>query len=1223
MSKLQSYRAVKNLATELGLNLAPIRAQWRNSTSQYWRNRLSNLQREVRNRNNNYNRALRISRELREPLQTTNVLRGTDNALWKREIRRMRMRARRAPARVQAIQAVTPILRAVQQIPERRRQQQRARILIQEIHTNRADRVKNRRRKVIKSLLLKKANEIKIKKRKEKIVKDLFNELINSNQFNRVISIIINTQNVLTAAQAQIFWNKIQAQGKHIMNVTKSDGTNYNLALNDTTKKWFNDIMMFGTFARSAIGYGSDVIESIHFEDIKKLIITKYVKPTRVINNKSGKFFPYINTTDIDLIEYQIFNQDQAYDDKLTEERDHCLTFTLNKCGIDKALINNVKMAFVQSCSIRKNELKKIASMIKRNINLNYMNSNTECERIYKTKIKADMTNGDDIEIAIYENHYFKFEETKYSKYCINNYDNVKGEKVFENIFKKSKGKYYERNPNKYKINSLFMIHRLFVQGYFKKLDLVKFEEAARHVDLKNHIYLDNIENEQRECKNIKPVKEKFNVFYADCETYVNGPFHTLQLLGVVNDESDLVDIMNINDPAYKHDEVSTEQMVVNRFMSILTKNGKQNALCYFHNLKYDYHVLEQYIDIEDRCEKDNSLYSVKIKYKKCVIELRDSYKLLPFALAEFQSNFNLPTEFGKKEAIAYDYYTLENDNKRINIMDYCNRLDTDQQLIFLKNMNTEPSYDKVTNTFNPMDYYKEYLRLDCLVLKKGIQKFDALIGEITQDKMSVYDCLTISSLTDKYMRIEGAYDGVYEVLGNLRAYIAKAVYGGRVCVNEKYQKKTIEGKISDYDGVSLYPSAINRLCRKSSFGESKNDGGLPMGKARRLLAEQFNEWDKMTYSILTVKITKVNKIQQMPFIACKDPDGSLRYTNEPPTEPIIIDSITLQDYIKFHQIEYEIKDGVYWNNGGNTKMGEVVRRLFQARLKEKKTNPALGNTIKLMLNSAYGKTIMKKTTTEKKIVSASKKTYDEKTGKWINHKNSRFESYIYNNFNTIRTFRKLNENNYEVEKICSDNSYNRGHIGCAILSMSKRIMNELFNVANDLDKPIYYTDTDSLHCNFADIPAIETEYEKRYNKVLTGVSLEQFHTDFSLKGAGRDSEIYATKSIFLGKKSYIDLLESTDKDGKTITGYHIRLKGITEAGLEHTAKSYSDDKKNPEYFKMYEDLALGTVKKIILNPFNPDKNKNKVLFEFKNGQVSTRKEFTRDVNFGEKKRKK
>jgi hypothetical protein len=241
-------------------------------------------------------------------------------------------------------------------------------------------------------------------------------------------------------------------------------------------------------------------------------------------------------------------------------------------------------------------------------------------------------------------------------------------------------------------------------------------------------------------------------------------------------------------------------------------------------------------------------------------------------------------------------------------------------------------------------------------VLKKGIQKFNELIQEITENKMSVYDSLTISSLTDKYMKLEGAYNGVYEVQGNLRAYIAKAVYGGRVCVNKKYKKKVINGKISDYDGVSLYPSAINRLCRLM---------GLPKGKAKRYTLNDLtglnnSYWKNKTYSILTVKITKVNKKQQMPFIAHKTED-SIKYTNEAPEKPIVIDSITLEDYINFHHIEYELLEGVYWNEGGNKKMGEVIQRLFNARLQYKKTNVALAIQLNLMLNSSYGKTIMKK----------------------------------------------------------------------------------------------------------------------------------------------------------------------------------------------------------------------------------------------------------------------
>ena len=120
---------------------------------------------------------------------------------------------------------------------------------------------------------------------------------------------------------------------------------------------------------------------------------------------------------------------------------------------------------------------------------------------------------------------------------------------------------------------------------------------------------------------------------------------------------------------------------------------------------------------------------------------------------------------------------------------------------------------------------------------------------------------------------------------------------------------------------------------------------------------------------------------------------------------------------------------------------------------------------------------------------------------------------------------------------------------------------------------------------------------------------MEQFHTDFALDGAC--GEIYATKSIFLGKKSYIDILESVDNLGNIITGTHIRLKGITTEGLEHAAKEYDNG-----HIGLYEDLSKGIEKKFILNPFNIDTNKNKVLFEFKQGRVSTRKEFIRKVKF-------
>ena len=170
-----------------------------------------------------------------------------------------------------------------------------------------------------------------------------------------------------------------------------------------------------------------------------------------------------------------------------------------------------------------------------------------------------------------------------------------------------------------------------------------------------------------------------------------------------------------------------------------------------------------------------------------------------------------------------------------------------------------------------------------------------------------------------------------------------------------------------------------------------------------------------------------------------------------------------------------------------------------------------------------------------------------------------------------------------------------------------------MFDVANDLNVNVYYGDTDSAHIDFDGVPLVEEEFRQRYGKELTGKALGQFHVDFGLKGAAGD--IYATKSIFLGKKSYLDILESVDKDGNTIHGTHVRMKGVTEAGIEHARKQYPDG-----LLGLYTDLAQGNEHEFVLNPYNPDTEHQKVMFQFtkKNGvlSVETRKEFKRLVKF-------
>ena len=55
-------------------------------------------------------------------------------------------------------------------------------------------------------------------------------------------------------------------------------------------------------------------------------------------------------------------------------------------------------------------------------------------------------------------------------------------------------------------------------------------------------------------------------------------------------------------------------------------------------------------------------------------------------------------------------------------------------------------------------------------------------------------------------------------------------------------------------------------------------------------------------------------------------------------------------------------------------------------------------------------------------------------------------------------------------------------------------------------------------------------------------------------KKAREAGEIYAKESIFLGKKCYLDVLESTDKDGQKLTGFHIRMKGVSTRSIHHAA---------------------------------------------------------------------
>ncbi len=919
----------------------------------------------------------------------------------------------------------------------------------------------------------------------------------------------------------------------------------------------------------------SDGINTISYAGIKSFEI-KYIPRERgnIMKkklNKNGKFFKYINTTDIDLTRYQIVKES----DNRGILKEHCLIHTLQLHGIDEALINRVKTEWDTSSHFPKNRLDKVSEIIDKTIVLHNLKCNNKKPMIQKYPNKDGPV--ETIDIVLFEEHYFIYETVNYTTYSIKNYDKVKGLEDFNTIIKCKNEEYEKSSNDNYKTNSFKLIKTLFDNEFFiEDSDILRsIDDFQKYEQPITDIPLTNIDNEQQEYKLAEKIDTPMDIYYADTETDTTN-IHKCLMAGIVKDNSDNVQIF-----------LNTKTNPQSAFFQLLeyvhSTSVTKNIVVYFHNLKYDHNIFKQQVFHIDMCEKDGQIYSDTIMYKKKTIVFKDSLKMAPMKLDKFQESFQLDNEYKKKEAIGYSYYKTSNtyqhsEHNKVKLSDYVKHVNKVDRITFYKNAKSELfDYDKINETFDPIKYYMYYLKYDCLILKKGMQKMANLVRELCD--MNMYNFLTISSLTNYYMAKNGAFKGVYEVCGNLREYLSKGVYGGRVAVNKKYQKRRITEQISDYDAVSLYPSAIVRMCREL---------GIPIGKCVRY--DKVKGLVNSKYYVVTIKITKINKHQQIPFINYKDPiDKTNTLTNEVVGDNMIqvVDKITLEDYIKFHEIEYEIIDGVVWNNTKTNKvMGELITKLFTKRLEFKKlNNDAMQNTIKLMLNSAYGKTITKKSKTEKKF-----------------HNNDDKDEYIINNYNNIHALVPVSSYQYLIEKDKYDGSYNLAHVGILILSYSKRIMNEVMALASDNEIVIYYQDTDSMHMNRNQVEKLEKLYLEKYGKILNGSNTEQFHTDFKLKGA--KSEIYSILSIFLGKKCYLDKLESTDKDGNIIQGYHIRMKGITEEGLEHSLITYDS------YERLYELLAKDLEVKICLNPGD------KKLFQYTQNGCQFRELFYRNVNF-------
>ena len=113
--------------------------------------------------------------------------------------------------------------------------------------------------------------------------------------------------------------------------------------------------------------------------------------------------------------------------------------------------------------------------------------------------------------------------------------------------------------------------------------------------------------------------------------------------------------------------------------------------------------------------------------------------------------------------------------------------------------------------------------------------------------------------------------------------------------------------------------------------------------------------------------------------------------------------------------------------------------------------------------------------------------------------------------------------------------------------------MNKVFSCADDCGVKIYYQDTDSIHLNYGDDHKVVKIYNETYGLELVSEDLGNFHVDLLQQYGYKD--VYAIQSFFLGKKSYIDILEHVNDEGDKIHDQHVRINGFPTSCIEYYAK--------------------------------------------------------------------
>ena len=924
---------------------------------------------------------------------------------------------------------------------------------------------------------------------------------------------------------------------------------------------------------------------------------------------KSGSFFKYINLTDIDLSMCQIFNH--LYKDgnehiQREELNDNCFIYALKQLGMTEN-----DLSIMRQRMFTRYQTPKHLNALCQELHVKVIIHDLEdVNRHSKVRVNKNNFLGDEkadekrtYEMNLFKEHYFIEARSKYTRdYIKHKY--VMKENINDECFDK---RFNGRNWFSVDRESRFigygdLVKTLFNCGGFRPTTYNE-ESILNNIDM-NKLSIDDVDDltyDDKACVQlIKPKnedKEKkriYSYWYADFE-------------------ADTGEYSNVNDK-HKFEQVHIPYMVCLQSASGCVQKtfigqdcGLQllqylpnDAAVYFHNLGYDIRFSAKY-GIKGSIIKGTKTMKAVIEYNDKIIEFRDSLQMLGCKLKKLPKMFGIDDV--KKELFPYNYYTIERFNKGIGVINEAGKWekkkwDKSKYETFINNIKSIKGCLIDDEHFDMIKYAEFYCQQDVRVLRLSFEKF--CHDFINEFNLNPKNFISAPSLANEVFNIFVYYPNgnLYKVGGHVRLFMQKAITGGR-CMTAFNKKWDVEGKISDYDAVSLYPSAMSRLWTVE--GKPKPFHNKNVNKIYSSIPPSLQKYNTSENGIgayvIEIEIVKVNKHYAFPQITKKTEEGNLNVDEGiDALHPLkmTVDNITLEDLVMNHKIEFKVIRGYVWNGKRDYKIREVITRLFNKRLEYKKAENPLEQLYKLIMNSCYGKTIEKPVMKEWKYVKDEVK-FDNKKKIEINP----LIDFYNNHYNSIVEDVQLDDSDIHAIRCYSpiDKCFNFSLLGIQVLSMSKRITNEVSCLAYDIGCHVYYTDTDSFHLRTDDIPKLEKCFKEKYGRELRGEMMGQFHSDFPKINDHKEVPI-SKHSIFLGKKLYVDeLIDSTGQ-----IDYMVRGKGLTQECIKHVANQFGG------YIYLYKAMYWGRKITFDLTKGSPSFTLNKDM------TISTNSEFKRKV---------